>query len=78
MLIGSRPFNRDPESEQVKLNILNILHEKYGLIESDFISAELEAVPTYKARDIGFDRSLLGAYGHDDSRSCLSLAASDS
>ena len=66
ILIGSRPFNRDAESEQVKLNIMNILHEKYGIVESDFVSAELEAVPAFKAKDVGFDRALIGAYGHDD------------
>ena len=44
-------------SERVKLNILNILNTKYGITESDFLSAELEAVPNYKARDLGFDRS---------------------
>ncbi len=66
VLIGSRPFNQDKESEQVKLNILNILFEKYGITESDFLSAELDLVPAFKARDVGFDRSLIGAYGHDD------------
>ena len=66
VLIGSRPFNSDKESEQVKLNILNILFEKYGIIESDFLSAELDLVPAFQPRDIGFDRSLVGAYGHDD------------
>ncbi|MBQ5565291.1 MAG: aminopeptidase [Clostridia bacterium] len=66
VLIGSRPFNQDKESEQVKLNILNILFEKYGVIESDFLSAELDLVPAFKSRDVGFDRSLIGAYGHDD------------
>lgn len=66
VLIGSRPFNNDKESEQVKLNILNILNEKYGIVEGDFLSADLELVPAFKARDIGFDRSLIGAYGHDD------------
>lgn len=66
VLIGSHPFRDDSESELVKLNILNILYEKYGIVEKDFLSAELECVPAYKARDIGFDRSLIGAYGHDD------------
>lgn len=66
VLIGSRPFNGDKESEQVKLNILNILFEKYGITEGDFLSAELDLVPAFKARDVGFDRSLIGAYGHDD------------
>lgn len=66
ILIGSRPFNNDDESQLVKLNIMNILYEKYGILEEDFLSSELEIVPAYKARDIGFDRSLIGAYGHDD------------
>ena len=66
ILIGSRPFKDDETSEAVKLNILNVLYEKYGITESDFISAELEAVPTFKAKDMGFDRSMIGAYGHDD------------
>ncbi|MBQ4333091.1 MAG: aminopeptidase [Clostridia bacterium] len=66
LLIGSRPLKDDEGSEAVKLNILNILYEKYGVVEEDFLSAELEIVPTYKAKDVGFDRSLIGAYGHDD------------
>lgn len=66
VLIGSRPFCDDEGSELVKLNIMLILNEKYGIVESDFISAELEAVPAFKAKDVGFDRSLVGAYGQDD------------
>ena len=66
LVIGSRPFKDDEESGSVKLNIMNILFEKYGITEADFISAELEAVPAFKAKDIGFDRSMVGAYGHDD------------
>lgn len=66
ILVGSRPFKNDDSSESVKLNILNILYEKYGFTESDFLSAELEAVPAFKASDIGFDRSMIGSYGHDD------------
>ena len=66
VLIGSYPFKDDKVSEAVKLNILNIIYEKYGIVEADFISAELELVPAFKARDIGFDRSLIGSYGHDD------------
>ncbi len=66
LLIGSVPFREDETSEAVKLNILNILYEKYGITEADFISSELEAVPAFKARDIGFDRSFIGGYGHDD------------
>ncbi len=66
VLVGSRPFKDDEESELVKLNILNILFEKYGITETDFLSAELTMVPAYDVRDIGFDRSMIGAYGHDD------------
>ncbi len=66
ILIGSRPFRDDDVSEKVKLNIIAILNEKYGITEADFVSAELEAVPALKAKDIGFDRSMVGAYGHDD------------
>lgn len=66
LLIGSRPFNDEDGSDLVKLNILNILHQKYGIVESDFLSAELEIVPAFKARDLGFDRSMIAAYGHDD------------
>ena len=65
-LIGSMPFKSDEGSELVKLNILKILNEKYGVTEEDFLSAELELVPAAKACDIGFDRSLIGAYGQDD------------
>lgn len=66
ILVGSMPFKDDEESESVKLNILNILYEKYGIVEEDFLSAELEAVPAFKAGDVGFDRSMIGGYGHDD------------
>ena len=66
VLVGSLPFKDDEESELVKLNILNLLNKKYGIVEKDFITAELEMVPAYKPRDIGFDRSFIGAYGHDD------------
>lgn len=66
ILIGSRPLKSDSGSELVKLNIMKLLNERYGIVESDFWSAELQAVPAAKARDIGFDRSMIGAYGHDD------------
>ena len=66
ILIGSLPFNNDEESDAVKLNIMNILNEKYGMTEDDFISAELEAVPAFRACDVGLDRSMIGSYGHDD------------
>lgn len=66
VLVGSRPFNTDEESESVKLNVMNVLFEKYGITEEDFLSADLTMVPAGKARDLGFDRSMIGAYGHDD------------
>ena len=66
ILVGSYPLKDDDGADRVKLSVLNILHEKYGITEEDLISAELEAVPAAKARDLGFDRSLIGAYGHDD------------
>ncbi len=66
VLIGSRPFKDDEGSELVKLNILKMLNEKYEITESDFLSAELEVVPAFKACDLGFDRSLIGGYGQDD------------
>ena len=66
LLIGSRPFAGDEGSDRVKLAVLDLLNQKYGITEEDFISAELSAVPAFKAMDIGFDRSLIGAYGHDD------------
>lgn len=66
ILIGSRPFKDDEVSEKVKLSVMQILNEKYGIIEADFLSAELEAVPAFKAKDIGFDRSMVGGYGQDD------------
>lgn len=66
ILIGSLSFKDDDISEKVKLNIARILHEKYGIVEGDLISAELEMVPAFKAKDIGFDRSMVGSYGQDD------------
>lgn len=66
VLVGSRPFKNEECAEAVKLNILSILYEKYGFTEADFLSAEFEAVPAFKACDIGFDRSMIGSYGHDD------------
>lgn len=67
VLIGSRPLDtEDEESELVKLNVMKILNEKYGIVEGDFLSAELCLVPAQKSRDVGFDRGLIGGYGHDD------------
>ncbi|MGN0489010.1 MAG: aminopeptidase [Ruminococcus sp.] len=67
VLVGSRPVQTDDEEgELVKLNVMKLLNEKYGIVEGDFLSAELCFVPAYKTRDVGFDRSLIGGYGHDD------------
>jgi aspartyl aminopeptidase len=73
ILIGSRPTGGEKDTDRVKLTILQILNEKYGIVEEDFLSAELEAVPVAKARDVGFDRTMIGAYGQDD-RSCAFAA----
>ena len=70
LMVGSIPFGNKDTKERFKLAVLNLLHEKYNLIEEDFISAELEVVPAGKARDVGWDRGLTGAYGHD-ARSCV-------
>ncbi|QQY79259.1 aspartyl aminopeptidase [Keratinibaculum paraultunense] len=69
LLVGSIPYKDEEIDEKVKLNVLNILHEKYGIKEEDFTSAELEVVPAGKAKDVGIDRSMVGAYGQDD-RAC--------
>ncbi len=68
ILCGSEPAPGADEksTDAVKLNVLRLLNEKYGICEEDFLSAELCVVPAFAARDIGFDRSLIGAYGHDD------------
>lgn len=65
ILVGSRPLQADGE-ETIKKNILAILQERYGIEEDDFTSAEVELVPAFAAREIGFDRSMIGAYGQDD------------
>ncbi|MDR3299643.1 MAG: aminopeptidase [Candidatus Accumulibacter sp.] len=66
LLVGSEPYIDEKVEDKVKLGVLNILYEKYGIKEEDFASAEFEVVPAHKARDLGFDRSMIGAYGHDD------------
>ena len=66
LLLGSEPIGDAEESGRVKLAVMKLLNEKYGITEDDFTSAELEAVPAVKATDIGLDRSMIGAYGHDD------------
>ncbi len=66
--LGNIPYTaaEDEKDKTVKENLLRILNEKYGMVEEDFLSAELSLVPAFKARDIGFDGALIGAYGHDD------------
>lgn len=66
--LGNIPYTaaEDDKDKTVKENLLRILNEKYGMVEEDFLSAELSLVPAFKARDIGFDGALIGAYGHDD------------
>ena len=66
LLLGSRPLGDEDDTGRVKLAVMKLLNEKYGITEDDFTSAELEAVPAANACDIGLDRSLIGAYGHDD------------
>jgi aspartyl aminopeptidase len=73
ILAGSQPFRDNKAKDKVKLKLLNILHEEYGMVEQDFSGAELEMVPAFRARDLGFDRSMIGAYGHDD-KSCAYTA----
>ena len=66
--LGNVPYTaaKDEKDKTVKENLLRILNEKYGMVEADFLSAELSLVPAFKARDLGFDRGLIAAYGHDD------------
>ena len=65
VLLGNMPAS-DEDDSSVKAAILKLINEKYGIVEEDFLSSELCVVPALKARDVGFDRSLIGAYGHDD------------
>ena len=66
--LGNIPYTaaEDKKDNTVKENLLKILNDKYGMVEADFLSAELSLVPAFKARDLGFDRGLIAAYGHDD------------
>ena len=66
LLVGGVPYPDQSVGDRIKLNVLSILNEKYGIREDDFVSAEISAVPAFKARDVGFDRAFIGAYGHDD------------
>jgi len=83
ILAGSRPYADEKVKEKVKLRLLSILNEEYGINEQGFASAEIEFVPAFKARDLGLDRSMIGAYGHDDKccaypalRAVMEIAAS--
>lgn len=66
IVVGSLPFQDEEVKEPVKLMALSLLNEKYGITEKDFFRAEIEMVPAVKARDVGFDTSMIGAYGQDD------------
>lgn len=66
ILIGSDAVEDEDVKEAVKLNTMILLNEKYGITEKEFMRAEIEITPAYKSRDVGFDRSMIGGYGHDD------------
>jgi len=66
VIIGSIPLKDDKASDKVKIAIMKLLNEKYGIVEKDFTNAEIEIVPALKAKDVGLDRGMIGAYGHDD------------
>ena len=66
LLIGSIPYNGEKGADLVKLNILKLLNDKYGISEIDFVSSEIELVPAFKARSMGFDNSMVASYGQDD------------
>lgn len=66
VVVGGLPYPDEDESDRIKLNVLAYLNEHYGMTEEDFLSAELTFVPAFSCRDVGFDRALMGAYGHDD------------
>ncbi len=73
ILFGNMPLMGE-EKEPVKKGVLRLLEERYGIGEEDFLSAEIEAVPAFKARDVGIDRSMVGAYGQDDRASAYPSA----
>ncbi len=70
ILVGSYPVVDKEEKNRFKLEVMRLLNEKYGIVERDFARAEIEFVPAHKACDIGFDKSMLGAYGQDDRVCC--------
>ncbi len=69
IVVGNQPLTGDG-ADRIKTHVLQQFDEKYGVTESDFVSAEVEAVPAFAARDVGIDRSMIGAYGHDDRIHC--------
>jgi len=70
ILVGSIPYKFKSEKDSVKLAIMDLLNKRYGIVEEDFVSAELHLVPAGRARDVGLDRSFVGAHGQDD-RACV-------
>jgi aspartyl aminopeptidase len=70
ILLASQPHSDEKSKKKVKLWVLDHLHNEYGMVEEDFVSAEFEVVPAGPAREVGFDRSMIGAYGQDD-RICV-------
>lgn len=66
VVLGSLPIADADAENRIKLSILGLLNEMYGITERDFVTAEIEIVPAFQARDVGLDRSMIGAYGHDD------------
>ncbi|MBZ0273098.1 aminopeptidase [bacterium] len=69
VVCGGMPIGGEDDTERVRTGVLAILHERYGLVEEDLVSADIEIVPAGEARFVGFDRAFIGAYGHDD-RAC--------
>ncbi len=74
LLFGTIPMLGE-EKEPVKKAVLSLLSQRYGISEDDFVSAEIEIVPAFKARDVGIDRGMIGAYGQDDRASAFPLLA---
>ncbi len=66
LIVGGKSYKSEEIKEKIKLNILKILNQKYSITEQDFMSSEICAVPAFKAREVGFDRAFISAYGHDD------------
>lgn len=65
VFVGALPLQKEKD-DAVKAGVLRLLNETYGIVEEDFLSAEIEVVPAYKAKDVGFDRAFIAGYGHDD------------